>query len=244
MSRVLTIARAVFLDSIRRRVLLVVLMFAAIMVALIPALPDYGFGVAEAVYGEIALAVTYATALVVVVVLAVTRVPSEVEHRTVYSVLARPVARWEYLLGTWLGTFAMAGVLIAAFTVVDQVVALITYGQPMWLLWLGAVAIWLEMGVVAAFAHAVSTIVSPVTTVVAASAFVFLGHSRATLLGQEGALSLRAFYPSLDAFNIVAPVTHGTGVPAAYVLSMVVVFAGFVGLLLTLGSVMFGRRDV
>lgn len=244
MSRVLTIARAVFLDSIRRRVLLVVLVFAAIMVGLIPSLPDYGLGVEAAVYGEISLAVTFATALVVVVGLAVTRIPSEVDRRTLYTVLARPVARWEYLAGTWLGTFMTAGMLVVAFTLIGQVVALRTYGQPMWLLWLGAAGILLELGVIAAFAHAVSTLVSPITTIVASIAFVFLGHSRATLLGEEGALALQAFYPSLDAFNVVAPVTHGSGVPPLYLLSMVVVFIGFVGLLLVVGTVMFRGRDI
>jgi len=54
----------------------------------------------------------------------------------------------------------------------------------------------------------------------------------------------RAFYPSLDAFNIVAPVTHGTGVPPVYLLSMVVVFIGFVGLLLALGALLMGSRDL
>lgn len=244
MNRVLTIAKAVFLDSIRRKILLVVIIFAALMVALIPALPDYGVGVVSAVYAEISLAVTYATALVVVVVLAVTRIPGEIERRTVYSVLARPVARWEYLAGTWLGTFAMVGVLIGAFAIVDQAVALITYGEPMWSLYIGAFAIWLEMGVIAAFAHAVSTLVSPVTTVVASGAFLFLGHSRATLLGEEGALSLHAFYPTLDAFNVVAPVAHGGGVPGLYITSMIVVFVGFIGVFLTLGSLMFRGRDV
>ncbi|MHB1341764.1 MAG: hypothetical protein ACYC77_06625 [Coriobacteriia bacterium] len=244
MSRVLAIARAVFLDSIRRRVLLVVLVFAAIMVALIPALPDYGLGVEAAVYGEISLAVTFATALVVVIGLAVTRIPSEVDRRTLYSVLARPVARWEYLAGTWLGTFMTAAMLVAAFTVIDQLVALRTYGEPMWLLWLGAAGILLELGVIAAFAHAVSTAVSPITTIVASIAFIFLGHSRATLLGEEGALALRAFYPSLDAFNVVAPVTHGSGVPPVYLLSMIVVFVGFVGLLLLIGTLLFRGRDI
>lgn len=244
MRSVVTVAKAVFFDSIRRRILLAVLVFAGVMVALIPSLPDYGLGVEQAVFGEIALAVTFLASLVVTLGLAVTRVPSEVERRTVYAVLARPVSRWQYLVGTWLGTFAMVGVLVAAFTAVDIAVGTVVYGAPMWRLALGALGIWLEMGVVAAFGIAVSTIVSPVTAVVAEAAFLFIGHSRATLLGEEGALALKAFYPSLDAFNIVAPVTHGAGVPPLYLASMALVFVGFVGVLLVVGAVLFGGRDL
>lgn len=244
MRSVVTVAKAVFFDSIRRRILLAVLVFAGVMVALIPSLPDYGLGVEQAVFGEIALAVTFLASLVVTLGLAVTRVPSEVERRTVYAVLARPVSRWQYLVGTWLGTFAMVGVLVAAFTAVDIAVGTVVYGAPMWRLALGALGIWLEMGVVAAFGIAVSTVVSPVTAVVAEAAFLFIGHSRATLLGEEGALALKAFYPSLDAFNIVAPVTHGAGVPPLYLASMALVFVGFVGVLLVVGAVLFGGRDL
>ncbi|MCX8007598.1 MAG: hypothetical protein N3B11_05730 [Coriobacteriia bacterium] len=244
MRSVFTIAKAVFFDSIRRRVLLAVLVFAGIMVALIPSLPDYGIGVERAVFGEIALAVTFVASLVVTLALSVTRVPAEVERRTVYAVLARPVARWQYLVGTWLGTFSMIGVLVAGFTAVDIAVGAAVYGTPLWLLAVGAAGIWLEMGVVAAFGIAASTVVSPVTAIVAEAAFLFIGHSRATLLGEEGALALKAFYPSLDAFNIVAPVTHGSGVPPVYLASMVVVFVGFVGVLLTVGAMLFGGRDV
>lgn len=244
MRSVLTIAKAVFYDSIRRRILLAVLIFAGIMVALIPSLPDYGLGVERAVFGEIALAVTFLASLVVTLALAVTRVPSEVERRTVYAVLSRPVARWEYLAGTWLGTFAMVGVLVAAFTAVDIGVGTVVYGSPSWLLAVGAFGIWLEMGVLAAFGIAVSTVVSPITAIVAEAAFLFVGHSKSSLLGEEGALALEAFYPSLDAFNVVAPVTHGSGVPPLYLASMLVVFVGFVGVALAIGGLLFESRDL
>ncbi|MDI6844373.1 MAG: ABC transporter permease subunit [Anaerosomatales bacterium] len=244
MRSVLTVAKAVFFDSIRRRILLAVLVFAGVMVALIPSLPDYGLGVEKAVFGEIALAVTFVASLVVTLGLSVTRVPSEVERRTVYAVLARPVARWQYLVGTWLGTFTMVGVLVGAFAAVDVAVGAAVYGTWLWKLAIGALGIWLEMGVVAAFGIAVSTVVSPVTAIVAEAAFLFVGHSKATLAGEEGALALKAFYPSLDAFNVVAPVTHGNGVPPLYLASMVVVFVGFVGVLLVIGAALFGGRDL
>ncbi len=242
--RILSIARAVFLDSIKRRVLLVVLLFAGIMTALIPLLPSYGVGVVRAVFGEFAITLTYITALVVTIALAVTRIPGQIDRPTVYSILARPVARFEYVVGTWLGTFVTAGVLIAAFTVVSETVGLATYGDPLITLWVGALGIWLEIGVLAAFAIAISTAASPITNVVATSALLVLGHSRAALVGSDDAFALRWFYPSLDTFNVVTAVTHGSGIPPLYVVSMLVVFAGFVGLGLLLGSVLMERRDL
>lgn len=242
--RIAPIALSVVTDSLRRKVVYVVLVFGALLAFAIPSLPDYGLGVQSAVFREVALALAYVTALIVTLSLGSNRVPGEVERRTVYNVVAKGVSRWEYVVGTWLGIFLVAGGAMAAFTVIEQVVGFITYGEVMWLLWEGALAIWLEMGVLAAVAVAVSAIAGPVVVVTATLAVLLIGHARATLLGGEGALSLKPFYPSLDAFNIVNPVSHGSGVPAVYIVSMLVVFVGLTGLSLLVGCVLFSRRDL
>lgn len=244
LSRIWPIALAVVADSLRRKVVYVVLVFAALLAFAIPSLPDYGLGVESAVFREVALALAYVTALVVTLSLAANRIPGEVERRTVYNIVAKSVSRWEYLLGTWLGVFLVAGGVMAAFTAIEQVVGYITYGEIMWRLWQGGLAIWLEMGVLAAVAIAVSTVTGPVVVVTATLAVLFIGHARATLLGGEGAMGLAPFVPSLDAFNVVNPVAHGAGVPPLYLASMLVVFVGLAGLGLVVGSLLFARRDL
>lgn len=242
--RIWPITAAVMTDSLRRKVVYVVLVFAALLVLAIPSLPDYGLGVESAVFREVALALSYVTGLVIALSLAANRVPSELEKRTVYNVLSKGVSRWEYLVGTWLGILGvMAGTMIA-FTVIEMAVGYLTYGELMWRLWEGALATWLEMGVISAFAVAVSSLTGPVVVVTATLAALFVGHSRSTLLGGEGALALKPFVPSLDAFNVVNPVAHGSGVPGVYMASMLVVFLGLSGVCLSLGVLAFGRRDL
>jgi ABC-type transport system involved in multi-copper enzyme maturation permease subunit len=242
--RIWSIGVAIVADSLRRKVVYVVLVFAALLAFAIPSLPDYGLGVEGAVFREVALALSYVTALVVTLALAANRVPAEVERRTVYSIIGKSVSRSEYLIGTWLGVFLVVGGAVAAFTVVEQAVGMLTYGELMWRLWQGALGIWLEMGVIAAFAVAVSAITGPVVVVTASLAALFIGHSRSTLLGGEGALGLRPFAPSLDAFNVVNPVAHGSGVPPVYLLSMIVVFIGLAGACLVAGGYAFSQRDL
>jgi len=238
------IALGVVKDSLRRKIVYVVLVFAALLAFAIPSLPDYGLGVESAVFREVALALSYVTAIVITLSLAANRIPGEIERRTVYNVIAKSVSRWEYLVGTWLGVFIVAGGAIAAFTVIEQVVGFLTYGEMMWLLWQGALGLWLEMGVIAAFAVAVSTITGPVVVVAATVVALFIGHARSTLLGGEGALALAPFVPSLDAFNVMVPVAHGAGVPAVYIASMIAVFVGLAALCLLVGGLLLGRRDL
>jgi ABC-type transport system involved in multi-copper enzyme maturation permease subunit len=244
MKRMGAIARAVVTDSIRRRVPYVVVFFAGVLAAAIPSLPDYGMGIEAAVFREMTLALMYVTAIVMALALAANRLPTEFERRTVYSILAKQVSRREYVVGTWAGlTAVMAGV-IAAFTIVIQIIAVLTYGDPMWVLWLGALSILLEMGVIIALAVAVSTLMGPVVVVVATLAILFVGHSRSTLLGGLGAADIGYFAPSLDAFNIMLPVAYGSGVSALAVVSMLTVFVGFVGLALLIAVILLGRRDL
>lgn len=243
-SRILPIARAVVADSLRRKVVYVVVLFAAFLAFAIPFLPDYGLGVQEAVFREVALALAFVTAIVITLSLAANRIPGEIERRTVYNVVAKGVSRWEYLVGTWLGIFLVAGGAVAAFTLIEQAVGLINYGDTMWRLWEGALAIWLEMGVIAALAVAASAVAGPVVVVTLTLAVLFIGHSRSTLLGGEGALAFRPFFPSFDAFNVVNPVAHGNGVPPEYLAGMLGVFAGFTVLALIIGSVLLSRRDL
>lgn len=241
--RLSAIAGAVFADAVRRRVVLSVLFFAGVLVFAIPALPSYGLGVIGAVYKEFGLALVFAASLVLTLALAANRIPGEVERRTLYNVVAKPVSRWEYLVGTWLGIVAVMGAVIAAFVLVLQGFGWLRYGIPMWQVWEGGVAIWCEMGVVAALAVAVSSLAGPVVVVVAALTFEFIGHSRDSLVGQGTDLA-RALYPSLDAFNIVNPVAHGTGVGVAYLASMLAAFLGWAAALLLAGSLAFARRDL
>ena len=154
MKRIWPIAVGVVTDSLRRKVVYVVLVFAALLALAIPSLPDYGLGVESAVFREVALALAYVTALVVTLSLAANRIPAEFERRTVYNVVAKGVSRWEYLVGTWLGVFSSWPERSLPSPSSSRSSGSSRTARSMWRLWQGALAIWLEMGVVAAFAVA------------------------------------------------------------------------------------------
>lgn len=241
-TRVLTIAGAVFTDAIRRKVVWVIVLFAGILAIAIPSLPSYGAGVVESVFREVALSLMYVSLIVMTLALAANRVPSEVERRTVYNVLSRGVRRWEYMVGTWLGIILTSGVAALAFCLAAIAVGWVAYGQPMWVLLQGTLALWLESGVVAALCMAVAAWTGPVIVTVAAIVFLFVAHARAGVLTPDNALW--SFYPSLDSFNVIAPVAHGSGISVAYAGLMLVVFAGWASVLLLAGSYIFAHRDV
>lgn len=245
MSKVLAIANAVVRDALRRKVTWVVIVFGGLLAVAIPSLPSYGVGVVGGVFREVALALTYVAALVVVLALSVTRIPSEVERRTVFNILSRDVSRWQYLLGTWMGIQAVMAGVIAAFYAVAVGVGWLTYGAPSLLLAEGSLAIWCEMAVISAFCLLLTARWGAVTASVAALAFVFIGHSVSGLFtgGSETALP-PWWLPSLDVFNIINPVAYGNGVSLGYVASMLLAFVAASLLLLIAASAAFQTRDL
>jgi len=247
MSQLTSIASAVVLDAIRRKFVWVVLLFAALMALVIPSLPSYGVGVVEAVFREVSIALMFVTAFAVSIGLAATRVPNEVERRTVFNVLARDVRRWHYIAGTWLGMFVVVGTTVLMFTLTVVAVGLMVYSEFMPQMLLAGLAIWLEMGVLMALTVMVSTRMGVVTTVVATLAFAFIGHSLGSYVQGAGSQvgAVPAWYvPSLEVFNVINPIAHGEGYGLGYAASMVVVFCVWTGLLLLAGSIMFSRRDL
>jgi len=245
MRPILTIASSVVLDAIRRKVVWVVLVFAGLMALVIPSLPSYGVGVVGAVFREVSIALMFAAAFVVSLALSATRVPVEVERRTVFNVLSRDVRRWHYIVGTWLGMCAVVGVAVLLFVLTVVVDGVVVYGEAMPNLLAAGLAIWLEMGVLMAFTIMVSTRLGVVTTVVSALAFTFIGHSIGSLFtgGAEGAVA-PWYVPSLDIFNVINPVAHGSGYGVGYAASMLIVFTAWTGILLLAGSAMFATRDL
>lgn len=239
------IASAVWADAVRRKVVWMVVVFAAVLAFVSPSLPSYGLGVAEAVFREVSMALMYSAALVVTVALAATRVPAEVERRTVYGLLARDVRRWHYIVGTWAGVLAVTGAVVALSTVVTLAIGVITYGGLMPRLLAGAFAVWLEMGVIGAVALLLSTRVGAVTSTVGALAFTFIGHSVSSLFsgGVEG-VSAPWYVPSLEVFDVVNAVAHGQGYSTVHGLSMLAAAAGWTAALLLAASSVFERRDL
>lgn len=244
MRAVITIAEAVMRDAIRRKVVWVVLVFAALLSFAIPGLPDYGVGVVAAVFREVSIALMYVAALTVGLSLAATRIPSEVDRRTVFTIVARPVSRWQYVLGTWLGILAVVGVVLVAFSGVAIGVGLAVYQQAMPRLFAAAFAVWLETGVITAAAVTLSTRFGAVTSIVGALTLAFAGHSLSTLGRSVEGVAPLAFVPSLEVFNVINAVAHGSGYGVVYAAAMLGVFVGWSGLLLLGASALFSRRDL
>jgi Cu-processing system permease protein len=82
----------------------------------------------------------------VAIVLSATSLHREIELKTLFPILARPIARSEYLVGKYLGTVLTLGVFVMGNTAVYLCALAATGGTPLWKIGALAVAVFAALG--------------------------------------------------------------------------------------------------
>jgi ABC-type transport system involved in multi-copper enzyme maturation permease subunit len=118
LSRIVVIARNVFLEVIRDRILYLIAIFALVMVAASFLLPEVSAGAQDKITLDLGLAGIHLLSVIVAVFVGTGLVNKEIEKRTVLVLIAKPVSRAEFLIGKHLGLSAVLAVLIAALAAI------------------------------------------------------------------------------------------------------------------------------
>jgi ABC-type transport system involved in multi-copper enzyme maturation permease subunit len=109
MGKIASIARYTFIEIFRNKIYYVLLLFAVVMLGstlLLGALGGEQWGRMLTDFGLMSIE---ALSLLVAVFAAVTLVLEEMESRTLYLILTRPVSRYQFVLGRFLGLLLLLG---------------------------------------------------------------------------------------------------------------------------------------
>lgn len=103
MKKILSIAHYTFIENIRNRIFYVIVLFGAVMVGASILLAALGGENVTRILLDFGLGAIEFFALIAVIFSSVTLVLEEMESKTIYLVLTRPVSRAHYLLGRFFG---------------------------------------------------------------------------------------------------------------------------------------------
>lgn len=256
--KLLTVARGVVQDALHRKVFYAVLAFTVILILLVPMLPTADVGVQLDLAREAALGLTSIMAFLLAVILAASTLPREMERRTIYNVLSRPVSRRGYYLGKFLGLL----VVLALSLAVTYIVVLAFVGAKFGVFSPGLAkaffTIFLEASVLASVTMLASVYLSPLVCVLLTGLFYVICHVKGDFLyrtmtdsGNPAFLRGAAgfFYyllPNLERLNINETVAHGERVfrvGAVELLLLLGLAAAFTAVFLALGVYAFQGRD-
>lgn len=109
MKRVSAIAFNTFREAVRDRVLYNLIVFAVLIVASALLFGQISIGIEKIILINLGLSAVSIFGLVIAIFIGIQLVSKEIEKRTLYTVLARPVRRWEFIVGKF---FGLAGTLV------------------------------------------------------------------------------------------------------------------------------------
>jgi ABC-type transport system involved in multi-copper enzyme maturation permease subunit len=260
------IAVNVFRESVRDKVLYNLVLFAILLMGASYLIGQLTAGQDIKIIKDLGLASIAIFGLFISVFIGIGLVSKEVERRSIYSLVSKPIHRYQLVLGKYAGlvlTLAVnVGIMVAGFYLVlaymqwmappDMLLAL--DGPALDPRMLKAVVLtFTELSVVTAIALFFSTFSSPMLSAAFTAAFYVAGHFSADLRNFNQivdsklvSIVTRGLYwllPNLAPFDVKNQVVHALPVPFGYIAMTMAYGAAYIGVLLAMAVLIFSRRD-
>jgi ABC-type transport system involved in multi-copper enzyme maturation permease subunit len=266
MSATAAIAINTFRESVRDKVLYNLVLFAILLIGASYLIGQLTAGQDVKIIKDLGLAATSMFGLFIAVFIGIGLVSKEVERRSVYALLAKPIHRYQIVLGKYCG-------LILTLTVNVSVMALALYLVLTYMSWdvepdvirmwdapardpalLKAIGLILvELMLVTAIALFFSTFSTPILSAALTFGLFVVGHFSSDLRNFQDVVDspaaarlARGLYwvlPNLAQFDVKDNVVHGMPVPMAYLAMTVGYGVLYIAMLLVVSMFIFSRRD-
>jgi ABC-type transport system involved in multi-copper enzyme maturation permease subunit len=257
--RVWAIARNTFREAVRNKILYSLLFFAVLIILSALALGQLSLHEEVRMTRDVGLFGIDLFGVVIAIFVGVNLLYKELDLKTVYTILPKPLRRWEFVLGKWLGMLLTLAVQMAVMGAV-LALTLATQGarldvpmlKALWLLYMNVV-------VVTSVAVLFSSFSSPFLSGFFALGLFVVGRSVPDIraLAQKSAPAVREalnagaavvpnlhlFYPSGAIIGAEHVSVHGSFVGAPYLVSTTVYAVGYSVVVLVVAMLIFRRRD-
>ena len=266
MNAVRCVAVAVFRESVRDKVFYNLVLFAVLLIGASILIGQLTAGQDIKIIKDLGLAATSLFGLFIAIFVGINLVSKEVDRRSVYPLLAKPIRRAEFVLGKYAGLLLTLLVNMVVMSVaLYAVLFFLARGvpEPVQRAWdapaldpalLKAIAlIYLHLAVVTAVALFFSTYSSPMLSAIFTLGVYVVGQFNADLRHFDRivdspaavAIAKACYYvlPDFSKFDVKLAVVHGIPVSGTYIAATAAYAALYVAALLFGAIVIFSRRD-
>ena len=266
MRAVRTVAVNVFRESVRDRVPYNLVLFAVLLISSSYLIGQLTAGQDVKIIKDLGLAATSVFGLFIAIFIGIGLVSKEVERRSIYALLSKPVSRAQFIAGKYAGLVLTLAVNVAVMSIALYIIlAYMVWTEPPSIragwdapgvdpaLLKAIFLIFVELMLVTALALFFSTFSTPILSAALTFGFYIAGHFNADLKNfdkvvssRTAALVARGVYhvlPDLSAFDVKTEVVHGIPVTAGYLLNTTAYGLAYVAGLLLISTFIFSRRD-
>jgi ABC-type transport system involved in multi-copper enzyme maturation permease subunit len=255
-SRLSAITWNTFREAVRDRVLYNLVLFVLLLVASAPLFSQISIGLEKLMLVNVGLTSISLFGVIIAIFLGIGMVSKEIEKKTLYTILSRPVRRWEFIAGKYLGLLLTLVVNAALMTVGFYAALLIfvhSLGRADALLLVAVYFIVLQFMMMVALTLLFSTFSSPIFSAIFAFALFVIGtfgedlkNFAAMSQGATKWLATGAAYvlPNFASLNVIGQVAHEQGV-SAHLVFFNTVYALLYSVAITAAAVLiFERRNL
>ena len=251
--RIWTIAVNTAREAIRNKLLYTFLFFALAMMLFGVALATISYVERERMMQDFAFASIRLFSVAIAIFVGVGLIHKDIDRRTVYTILSKPLSRAEFLIGKFTGLVLIIWLQVAIMALFFAGVSLLM-GAPLGFTHLAALALTaVELAIVVAFA----TLFSSFTTPLLASFFscgIWIagqlsrdlrdhGANSSSALVREATAWMHRILPDLESFNLSIQAAHGLPIAASDIWLPALYGAGYVAIILASATLIFERRD-
>jgi len=218
MKHIYSIAKNTFRETIRDRILYGMVIFSLLFFFLVAAMSGSSLGEDPRIMKSLGLGGMYLFGTFIAIFLASSAVAKEVDRRTFFFILPRPVSRPAVLTGKFFGIVASTACSIMILLIGYYIAEYFTLGYVEPVSALSSVLQVAEAACLISVIIFFSTFVRPVLAIFAGIALLFVGHSWSTMiavagkispLAMNGAIFASYLLPNLEKFNIRESIVYG-----------------------------------
>ena len=223
-ARIAAIALNTFREAIRNRILYTLLVFAVAMISFAQILSLLTVGSEEKIIKDFGLASIDIFGVLTSVFIGIGLVSGEIERRTVYTLLAKPIHRFEFVLGKY-GGLMITLLVNTTIMALWFFLVLIVKGMFDPRLVLAVLLLYFQFLLITAIAVLFSCLSSPILSSVLTLALYVIGHllwsldllkeKIASPVGKTACAALYYLLPNLQNFDIKGQVVHGLPIDPA-----------------------------
>jgi ABC-type transport system involved in multi-copper enzyme maturation permease subunit len=257
MRRAGVVALNTFREAVRDRVLYNLVFFALLMMAAAILVGQVSIGIEEIVIVSLGLSAISVIGLLIAIFIGVGLVYKEMDKRTLYALLAKPVRRWEFLLGKFGGlvltlavnTAAMSAGLFLVMWYVKH-----TLAREDSAVLVAVYFILLKLALVVALAMLFSCFTTPLLSILFTAGLYISGqfvqemrtfHSLTPKPVLEAITRwLSYLLPNFQNFDVMGSAVHERAIPAALILENTIYTVVYCAIVLLTAAAVFSRRNL
>ncbi len=254
MRTIFIIARNAVSEALSHIVLQMILIFALMFLVLGFFFTYMSPGEEDKMLKDLGLTVITVFGLVMAIFMGVSLIQPEVERRTIYALLAKPVRRLEFVLGKYLGAMGVLAISVVIMGVV--LVAALYLKQMVWSpeLMLALVGVFLTLMIMTALVMMLSTFASSLLAILGGFLFWSIGYGQIYIkqlaehadnpASRQVLEIMGAVLPNLTYLDLRPAAVDGLGIPFQLVAKVITYGVGYTAVVLAVTGVLFNEREM